>query len=113
MNCPTECQPMTKKLSMISDRLVKKRLGELGVAVLDVRLGGDETKSLVGSPSLGSPGKWTVKRVVWQVKQLAREYAASLGDSEMLRRIEKAMASEEETVAKRRATTMAKQAVGA
>jgi hypothetical protein len=89
-------------------RLVKKRLGELGVAVLDVRLGGGETKSLVGSPSLGSPGKWTIKRVVWGIKQLAREFATSLGDSEMLRWIEKAMAAEEETVAKRRATTMAR-----
>jgi hypothetical protein len=48
-----------------------------------------------------------------EVKQLAREYATSLGNPELLRRIEKAMASEEETVAKRRATTMARQAVGA
>jgi hypothetical protein len=94
-------------------RLVGKRLGELGVAVFDVRLGGGETKSLVGDPSLGSPGKWTVKRVVWGIKQLARQYAASLGDSEMLRRIEKAMESEEETVAKRKATTRARAAVGA
>lgn len=91
-------------------RLVRKRLGELGVAVLDVRLGGGETKSLVGSPSLGSPGKWTVKRVVWQVKQLAREFFQ--GDPELLRRVEKAMAEEEETVAKRRATTMARVGVG-
>ena len=90
-----------------------KRLGELGVAVLDVRLGGGETKSLVGDPSLGSPGKWTVKRVVWDVKQMARQYAVSLGDSEMLRRIEKAMADEEETVEKRMATTKARAAVGA
>jgi hypothetical protein len=87
-------------------------LGEIGVAVLDVRLSGGETKSLVGSPSLGSPGKWVVKRVVWSIKQLAREYAASLGDPELLRRIEKAMASEEETVAKRRTTMAARQAVG-
>ena len=80
---------------------------------IEVRLGGGETKSLVSSPSLGSPGKWTVKRVVWGIKQLAREYAASLGDSEMLRWIERAMASEEETVAKRRATTMARVGAGA
>ena len=95
-------------------RLVKRRLGDIGVAVLDVRLTGGETKSLVGCPALGSPGKWGVKRAGQQIKQLAREYAASLGDSELLRRIEKAMAGEEETVAKRRAATAAaRQAVGA
>ena len=47
-------------------KLVRKRLGEIGLAVLDVRLGGGETKSLVGSPSLGGPGKWVIKRVVWR-----------------------------------------------
>ena len=93
-------------------RLVRRRLGDIGVAVLDVRLRGGETKSLVGSVSLGSPGKWGVKRAVQQLKELAREYAASLGDSELLRRIEKAMASEEETIEKRRATTVARQTVG-
>ena len=94
-------------------RLVKRRLGDIGVAVLDVRLAGGETKGLVGSPSLGSPGRWGIKRTVQQIKQLAREYADSLGDSELLRRIEKAMASEEETVAKRRTATAARQTVGA
>ena len=94
-------------------RLAKRRLGQLGVAVLDVRLAGGETKSLVGCPALGSPGKWGVKRAVQQIKQLAREYAASLGDSELRRRIEKAMASEEETIAKRRTATAARQTVGA
>ena len=95
-------------------KLVRKHLGELGVAVLDVRLGGGETKSLVGSPSLGSPGKWTVKRVVWAVRQLAREYATSLGDSELLRRIERAMAGEQETIGRRRAAmAAARQGMGA
>ena len=60
-------------------QLVHRRLGALGVAVLDVRLAGEETKGLVGSPDLGSPGRWIVKRAVQQVKQLAREYAAVFG----------------------------------
>jgi len=77
-----------------------------------VRLAGGETKSLVGSPSLGSPGKWTVKRVVWQVKQPAREHVASLADLAVLRRIERAMADESKTVAKRQAAMAAGQAVG-
>ena len=67
--------------------LVRRRLGGLGLAVLDVRLEGGETKSLVGCPSLGSPGKWTIKKVVAGIKRLAREYALMVGDPEMLRRI--------------------------
>jgi hypothetical protein len=92
--------------------LVRRRLGEIGTAVLDVRLAGGETKSLVGRPSLGSPGKWVVKRVVQEIKQLAREYAASLDDPGFLRDVERAMGREEETVAKRRTAT-ARRAVGA
>jgi hypothetical protein len=94
-------------------RLVKRRLGDIGLAVLDLRLAGGETKSLVGSPTLGSPGKWIVKRVVCQIKELAREFAVSSGDSELLRRIEKAMAGEEDTIQKRAATAARRQAVGA
>jgi hypothetical protein len=94
-------------------RLVRRRLGDIGVAVLDVRLAGGETQSLVGCPALGSPGKWGVKRAVQQIKQLVREYASSLGDPELLRRVERTMEAEEETVAKRRATTAARQAVTA
>jgi len=93
-------------------RLVRRRLGAIGVAVLDVRLAGGETKSLVGLASLGSPGRDTIKRRVQGIKQLAREYAMSLGDSELLRRGEKAMADESGTVGKRRATTAMRQAVG-
>ena len=93
-------------------RLVRRRLGEIGIAVLDVRLAGGETKSLVGLASLGSPGRFVIKRVVQQVKQLAREYAASLDDPGFLRDIERAMGREEETVAKRRTTTAARAAVG-
>ena len=52
--------------------LVQRRLGGLGLALLDLRLEGGETKSLVGCPSLGSPGKWTVKKVVAAVKALAQ-----------------------------------------
>jgi hypothetical protein len=83
--------------------LVRQRLGGLGLAVLDARLDGEEAKSLVGSAALGSPGKWTIKKVVVGIKQMARGYATSLGDLELLRGIEKAMAAESETVGKRRA----------
>ena len=93
-------------------RLVKRRLGELGVAVLRVRLAGGETKSLVGSPTLGSPGKWGIKRTVQQLKELARDFAVAIGDPGFLRDIERAMGREEETVAKRRTATAARQTVG-
>lgn len=75
------------------------------------RRAGEETKSLVGCPSLGSPGKWMIKRAVWQVKQLARNFFQ--GDPDLLRRVEKALAAEGETVAKRRAATAMRQGVGA
>ena len=95
-------------------RLVKRRLGDIGVAVLDVRLVGGETKGLVGRLDLGNPGKYVVKRTVQQVKELLRQYAASLGDPAFVRNIERAMNREEETVAKRRTTTAARrQTVGA
>ena len=41
-------------------KLVRRWLGDIGVAVLDVRLAGGETKSLVGNPALGSPGRYVV-----------------------------------------------------
>jgi hypothetical protein len=90
--------------------LVRRRLGDLAVAVLDLRLEGGETKSLVGSPSLGSPGRWTVKKVVAGIKALAREFFR--GDPEMLRRIERAMTGESETIGRRLAAMAARQAAG-
>ena len=48
------------------------------------------------------------------IKELSREYAASLGDPGLLRDIERAMAAESDTIEKRRTTTAAKrQVVGA
>ena len=91
--------------------LVRRQLGDLGIAVLDVRLNGGETKSLVGCPALGSPSKWSIKKTVQEIKMLGRKFAVSSGDFGLLRRIEKAMEDESQTVAKRRATTL--QRVGA
>ncbi len=93
--------------------LVRRRLGGLGLAVLHARLDGIETKSLVGCTSLGSPGKWTIKKVVSGINELAKQYAALLDDPEMLRRVEKAMAAESETIGKRRVATAMRQGFGA
>jgi len=60
-------------------RLVKRRLGDIGIAVLNVRLAGGETKSLVGGSVLGSPGKWGIKRAVQQIKQLHGSMLSVLG----------------------------------
>jgi hypothetical protein len=87
-------------------KLVRGRLGDLALAVLDVRLEGGETKSLVGCPSLGSPGRWVVKKTVAGIKRLAREFFR--GDPEMLRRVERAMEGESETIGKRRAAMAAR-----
>jgi len=92
-------------------RLVRNRLGELGIAVLDARLAGQETKSLVGRPDLGSPGRFAVKRVVGQVKALAREFAQRRGDPGFLRDVERAMEREEATIQKRLSAMAARRAV--
>lgn len=52
-----------------------------------------------------------MKRTVQEIKQLARDFFQS--DPELLRRVEKAMAAESETVGKRRAAMAARVAVGA
>ena len=90
-------------------RLVRTRLGELGLAVLDARLAGQETRSLMGRGDLGYPNNYVVKKTVQSIKALARQYAESLGDPVFLRSIERAMGREEETVAKRRTTTAMRQ----
>jgi hypothetical protein len=94
-------------------QLVRRRLGGLGIAVLDARFAGEETKSLADSPLAGNPGKNRVKQVVQQIKSLAREYATSLGDPAFLRDIERAMGREDETIQKRRTAMAARQGVGA
>ena len=88
-------------------QLLHKRLGDLAVAVFDLRIEGGETKSLVGSPSLGFPSPYLIKRIVQEIKTLARQYAASLGDFTLLRRIDQAMQDEAGTAEKRKATDTA------
>ncbi|MHB8974898.1 MAG: hypothetical protein ACYC4N_31095 [Pirellulaceae bacterium] len=86
-------------------RLVKDRLGELALAVLDARLAGQETQSLVGAEELGRPDKNRLKKAVQQVKALAREYAMTTGDQGFLRDVDRAMGREQRTVDKRLLTT--------
>jgi hypothetical protein len=106
---PASSGQQDDKLIQDFRRLVRTRIGELGIAVLDARLQGQETKALVGRPDLGSPGRYVIKRTVQEIKALAREYASGIGDAAFLRDIERAMGREETTVEKRRAATAGKQ----
>ena len=45
-------------------QLVRNRLGELGLAILDARLDDEETRSLVGREDLGSPNRYALKKTV-------------------------------------------------
>jgi len=89
-------------------QVVRKRLGTLALAVLDTRLDGDATESLVGSPSLGSPSRNAIGRAVVDIKELAREFAVAVGDSELLKKIQQAMAAADASLAKRKATIAAR-----
>jgi hypothetical protein len=77
-------------------QLVVERLGDLAVLVLDLRLAGGKTRSLVGSSAIGSPGRREVQRAVQGIRRLARKHAQSVD----VLRIQRAMEREEETFRK-------------
>jgi hypothetical protein len=85
--------------------LVRERLGELALAVLDARLAGQETQSLVGNEELGRPDKNRIKSVVRQIKELARSYAETTGDPGFVRDVDRAMGRERATIDRRLLTT--------
>lgn len=86
-------------------QLVRSRMGQMGLAVFDARMAGQEMKALAAMPEFG--GKNRLKRIVQQIKGLATEFAQALGDPEFVRGIARAMEREGATVAKRLATTAA------
>ena len=81
--------------------LVGSRLGPLGTAILDLRMNGDETKSLVKSAEYGQPTSYRIKQIVLGIKKLAQEFAQTRDDDKFLRMIAKAMDSEQRTVDRR------------
>ena len=85
--------------------MLQARAGDLAVAILDARLEGRQTKSIVGLPELNRPGRFVVKRTVQQIKTLAREFAQTLDDPGFLERVERLMDAEAGTIARRTATT--------
>ena len=74
--------------------LVRERLGELALSILDVRLEGGDVKSLAGS---GGPSSYRIKQIVQAIKALAAEF----GDEDFRAMVEKAMAGERETARRR------------
>ena len=89
-------------------KLVKRACGDLGLGIFDARMDGQETKSLIGREDLGRPSKFVVKRVVGEIKALAREHAKLLGDSAFMWSVERAFQREAETFGKRRAAMAAR-----
>jgi len=82
-------------------RLVWERLGELGLAILDLRLSGSDTKTLVGRPEVKAPSAYKVKETVKSLKRLAQEFARITGDEELLAKIINARQAERKTLNKR------------
>jgi hypothetical protein len=91
-------------------QLVSRRLGPLAAGILDQRLRGEESKTLVGQPELGSPSAYILKREIGEIKKLAHQFAMQSGDPAFLSKLERAMAGEAETVAKRKAATAGRNA---
>ena len=87
-------------------RLVRQRLGELALQILDQRLSGKETKKLVG---IGTTSAFYVKRAVGEIKDLAGRFATKIGDSNFADMVSRAMAAESETIEKRKRSLAARQ----
>jgi len=76
---------------------VEKRLEPLCLGLLDIRLDGGETKSLIGSPDYASATAYQVKRAVQKIKALAQQF----GDADFQARVQRLMDAEQATLAKR------------
>lgn len=77
---------------------VHNNYGEIAAFVLDQRLGGGETRDLVGSrPELTS--SYSVKKIVKAIKRAAIRFAA--GDPDLLAKITLAMEAEKRTLGRR------------
>jgi hypothetical protein len=76
---------------------VRQTVGEVGLRVLDHRLDGLDTRDLRGQPGLES--HYALKEMVKRIKRAATIFAGS--DPYLLGRIERALASEQQTLGKR------------
>jgi len=84
-------------------KMVAEKLGRLAAAILDWRIEGKDIKDMAGRAELGSPSVYSIKREVGEIKKLAHRFAMESGDPTFVQKVEKAMAGEAATVAKRQA----------
>jgi hypothetical protein len=101
--------------SDLTDRfrqVVAEKLGTVALTILDARLSGEETKSLVGRPEIGTPSAFYVKKEVQAIKDLAQQFAARLGDPAFADMVARAMGREAATVEKRKQSTAARREAG-
>ena len=87
-------------------RLVRQRLGELALQILDQRLSGGETKKLA---EIGTASAFYVKKAVGEIKELADRFAAKIGDNNFADMVSNAMAAEAATIEKRKKSLAARQ----
>ena len=76
---------------------VRRHLGAMALAILDARLQGVEMKGLPIT-------SYAAKKLVREIKGLARKYAAAAGDWDLLAHIERMLAADEITRRRRAAT---------
>ena len=103
-------QPQSSPVIDQFRRLVADRLGPLAAAILDWRLEGNEVKDMVANPQFGSPSVYAIKREVQEIKKLAHEFAVQNDDPGFLNAVERGIAGEARTVAKRQQAMAARQA---
>ena len=104
-------QPHSSPLIDQFRRLVSQRLGALAAAILDWRLEGNEIKDLVGNPEVRQSNRLRTSSVRYsEIKRLAHEFAVKHDDPGFLNAVERGIAGEAKTVAKRQQTMAARQA---
>ena len=83
-----------KSLSLTTSSVLVPRLAVSQGLLVDQRLAGKSTKSLVGKKALGSPTGYSIKREVQAIKKLAMQFAAETGSGTLLRMINMALEAE-------------------
>jgi hypothetical protein len=89
-------------------QLIRKRLGNTTLAILDHRLQGGDLRAVVGNEDFGQPTSYRVKTIVQGIKKLAEEFARERGDEGFLRQVQRAMAGNNDVVQRRVAGNMAR-----
>lgn len=90
--------------------LVRNRVGNAALRILDLRLDGVDLRSVVGQESFGKLTSYRLKLIVQEIKKLAEEFAQERGDESLLRQVRRAMAGSSEVIQKRVAGNKARHA---